>query len=178
MADFAAYVTTDIFLASHLVGSIAGAAIGSVGVVALMVYLRDSRTAGRAIAGMVTLVVGNTLMSSVFGIAAFAQPALGRAYLAGQENALDIYNNDINSTPLFATAGVSLLLFMAGGVLLGSAIAASGRLPRWTGWAFAVGLVGFALAFILLPVAMSVFSPLLFVASAVVAWKARREPRA
>jgi len=52
-ADFAAYVTTTQFLVSHLVASIAGAAIGSIGVIALMLYLQDSK------------VAGNTLTSSI-----------------------------------------------------------------------------------------------------------------
>jgi hypothetical protein len=144
-AGFAAYVTTNQFLLSHLVGSIAGAAIGSIGVIGLMLFLQNTRAAGRAITGMVATVAGNTLTSSIFGVAAFAQTAMGRMFLAGQQNALDFYNQ-VYAGPLFGTALVALLLFIAGGVFTGSAIAASGRFPRWTGWVYAITTAGFVLS--------------------------------
>jgi hypothetical protein len=173
-SDFAAYVTTNQFLVSHLLNSILGAAIASIGVIGLMLYLQDSKVAGKAITGMVATVAANTLTSSIFGVAAFAQPAMGRAFLAGQENALDFYNN-VYAAPLFITALVSLLLFIAGGIFTGIAIAASGRWPRWTGWVYAVTTTGFVLSNFLLPVGQSVTSALLFVATVVVAWNASRE---
>jgi hypothetical protein len=173
-ADFAAYVTTNQFLLSHLLNSIAGAAIGSIGVIGLMLYLQDSKVVGKAITGMVATVAANTLTSSIFGVAAFAQPAMGRAFLAGQENALDFYNQ-VYAAPLFVTAFVSLLLFIVGGVFTGMAIAASERLPRWAGWVYAVTTVGFVLSTFLLPVGQSVTSALLFVATVAVAWSANRE---
>ena len=173
-ASFAEYVTTTQFLWSHLINSIAGAAIGSVGVIGLMLYLQDSKVAGRAITGMVTTVAGNTLTSAVFGAAAFAQPAMGRLFLAGQQNAQDFYNQ-VYAGPLFGTVLVGLLLFIVGGVFTGSAIAASGRWPRWTGWVYAVTTAGFVLSNFLLPVGQSVMAALLFAATAVVAWRAGRE---
>jgi hypothetical protein len=156
-ADFAAYVTTSEFLLSHLLNSIAGAAIGSIGVIALMLYLQDSKVAGKAATGMVATVAANTLTSSIFGVAAFAQPAMGRVFLAGQENALDFYNQ-VYAVPLFVTALVSLLLFIVGGVFTGIAIAASDFLPRWAGWVYAVTTVGFVLSNFLLPIGQSVMS--------------------
>ena len=114
-AGFAAYVTTTSFLLSHLINSITGAAIGSIGAVGLMVYLQDSKVAGRAIAGMVAMIISNTMVASIFGVAAFAQTAMGRMFLAGQQNGPEFYNQVYNGT-LFATAAVALLLFMIGGV--------------------------------------------------------------
>jgi hypothetical protein len=173
-ADFAAYVTTPQFLVSHLVASIAGAAVGSIGVIGLMLYLQDTQVARRAITGMAATVAGNTLTSSIFGVAAFAQPAMGRMFIAGQQNALDFYNQ-VYAAPLFGTAVVALLLFIAGGVFTGSAIAACGRWPRWTGWVYAVATAGFVLSNFLLPVGQSVMSALLFIATLAVAWGAGRE---
>jgi hypothetical protein len=172
--DFAAYVTTSEFLLSHLFNSILGAAIGSIGVIGLMLYLQDSKVAGKAITGMVATVIANTLTSSIFGAAAFAQPAMGRVFLAGQENALDFYNN-VYTAPLFMTALVSLLLFIVGGIFTGIAITRSGRWPRWTGWVYAICTTGFVLSNFLFPVGQSVTSALLFVATIVVAWNAGRE---
>ncbi|MHB1133884.1 MAG: hypothetical protein ACYC4L_16055 [Chloroflexota bacterium] len=170
---WSAYVTTDTFLASHLVNSILGAALGSVGVVGLLLYLADTRAAGRAAAGMVATVVGNTLTTSVFGAAAFAQPAIGRAFLAGNQNAQGLYN-DVYSAPLFGTVLVGLLLFIIGSVLVGLAIAASGRLPRWAGWVYALAATLFVLSNFLAPVGQSVAAAALFVATVAVAWAAGR----
>jgi hypothetical protein len=99
---------------------------------------------------------------------------MGRAFQAGQENALDFYNN-VYATPLFITALVSLLLFIVGGILTGMAITASGRWPRWTGWVYALATTGFVLSNFLLPVGQSVTSVLLFAATVVVAWSAGRK---
>lgn len=173
-AGFAAYVTTTSFLLSHLINSITGAAIGSVGVVALMLYLQDSNAAGRAIAGMVAMILSNTLVSSIFGVAAFAQTAMGRMFIAGQPNALDFYNQVYNGA-LFGTALIALLLFMAGGVLIGNALTRSNSFPRWTGWVIAISMVGFVLSTFLLDIGQSIFSALLFLAVVVVAWNAGRE---
>lgn len=172
-SSFAVYVTTSQFLLSHLLFSIGGAAMGSIGVVALMLYLQSSRAAGKAIAGMVATVAGNTLTASVFGAAAFAQTAMGHAYLAGQPNAADFYNL-VYSAPLFGTVLVGLLLFIAGGVATGSALSASGLFPGWTGWVYALSVVGFVLSNFLAPAGQSVMSALLFASAAVVAWNASR----
>ena len=174
LAGFAAYVTTTQFLVSHLVASIAGAAIGSIGVIGLMLYLQDSKVAGRAIIGMVATVTGNILMSSTYGIAAFAQPAMGRLFQAGQQNAIDFYNQ-IYAAPLVVTALGGLMLFLLGGVFTGIAIARSERLPRWSGWVYAIASIGFALGLFFPPVVQSVTSALLFAATLAVAWRASRE---
>jgi hypothetical protein len=172
--DFAAYVTSNQFLVSHLLNSILGAAIGSIGVIGLMLYLQDSPVVGKAITGMVTTVAANTLLSSIFGVAAFAQPAMGRAFLAGQDNALDFYNN-VYAAPLFMTVLLSLVLFIAGGIFTGIAITASGRWPRWTGWVYAVTTTFYVLNNVLFPVGQSITSALLFAATVVIAWNAGRE---
>lgn len=172
--SFASYVTTTSFLLSHLVNSITGAAIGSIGVVGLLLYLQDSKVAGRAITGMIATVISNTLVSSIFGVAAFAQTAMGRMFIAGQQNALDFYNQVYNST-LFGTALVALLLFMIGGVFIGNAITACGFFPRWTGWVYAISIVGFVLSNFLLDVGQSISSALLFIATVTIAWNAGRE---
>ena len=172
-ADFAEYVTTTQFLVSHLVGSILGAALGSIGVIGLMLYLQDSRAAGKAITGMVATVIGNTLLTAVFGAAAFAQPAAGRMFQAGQQNAVEFYNQ-VYGPPLFATAIVGLLLFIVGGVFIGIAIATSGYLPRWTGWVYAATTAGFVFSWLFISIGMSVSTVLLTVATVVIALNAGR----
>ena len=172
--DFAAYVTTDAFLISHLVNSILGGAIGIIGAVALMLYLSDTRAAGKAAAGMTALVIGNTLSTSVFGAAAFAQRGVGLAFQGGAQNAQEIYNL-IYDAPLFGTAVIGMLAFIVGGIYLGIAISRSGRFPRWAGWMFAVGLAGFIVGNIFFWAAGSVMAVVLSIASLVVAWTASRQ---
>jgi hypothetical protein len=172
-ADFAVYVASSQFLWSHLIGSIAGAAIGSIGVIGLMLYLKDTRAAGRAISGMVATVAANVLTASVFGVAAFAEPAMGRLFQAGQQNALDFYNQSYTA-PLFGTALLGMLLFMAGGVFLGSAIAASGRFPGWAGRVYAIATTGFALGLFFAPIVQTISSALLLISTLIIAGSARR----
>ena len=173
---FAAYITTTQFLISHLVASIAGAAIGSIGVVALLLHLQETKGAGKAINGMVATVAANIFLTSVFGVAAFAQPAMGRLFLAGEQSAVDFYN-ETYAAPLFAVAMLALLLFLAGGIFNGLAISASGLYPRWTAWAYAVGAGGFVVSFLMWPLGMSIFSVLFTIAAAAIALGATRRTR-
>lgn len=166
--DFAEYVTTPWFLVSHLANSIAGAAIGSLGAVALAMHLQDDR----ALAGMAMSVAGNVILSSVFGVAAFAQPAMGRAFLAGQPHVPALYG-DMYAVPLFATAAIGLLLFMAGGVLLGMAIVRARRWPVWVGRTYAAATVTFAIGGFALPASQPVSALLLFIATGWLAWRSR-----
>lgn len=147
---YARYVTTTRFLASHLVTSIAGSAIGVVGAVALfLVLLRRAPRPGAAW-GLASFVLGNVIVSSVFGAAAYAQPAIGRAFLAGDTGAVAL-NNDVYGPALFSMAAAGILLFSAGMLLLGIAVARSGTFPRWAGIGIAVFGPVFSLGNILLP---------------------------
>jgi drug/metabolite transporter (DMT)-like permease len=171
---FANFITTRWFLWSHLINSILGAAIGSIGVIGLMLYLQDTRAVGKAITAMVCMVMSNVLNTSIFGVAAFAQPAMGRLFLAGQQNASEFYQQTY-SAPLFATALVAIILFIAGGIYTGIAVTRSGRFPRWIGWVIALSVIGFVLSGLFFFEGQSVTSALLAVATAAVAWHASRE---
>src|SRR6266851_9635573 len=83
-AGFARYVTTPEFLASHIVASIIGAGIGVLGLLGLFMFLALSVRSRLAAAGLTMAVVGNVMLTAVFGLAAFGQVAVGRLYLAGQ----------------------------------------------------------------------------------------------
>lgn len=168
-ADFAAYVTTDRFLVSHLVNSIAGAVAGSIGVIGVMLLLQASPAGGRALAGTLAFTAGNVLTASIFGVAAFAQPALGRAHIAGRQDALALYN-EIYAAPLFLTAAVALVLVILSGVLTGIAVSRSSWWPRWTGWLFAISTTGFVVSNFAWPLGQSVFSLLLIGATTRLAW--------
>src|SRR3712207_2699280 len=79
--------------------------------------------AGRlALWGLITFVIGQTLTTAVFGVAAFFQPAIGDAFLAGNEAVARSVNEDVYGPALFATVGVGLVLWMFGVIQLGRAI--------------------------------------------------------
>ncbi|HEX5534848.1 MAG TPA: hypothetical protein VFX33_13995 [Actinomycetales bacterium] len=141
------YVTTPEFLVSHLVGSILGGALGILGFVGLGLFLvgqEDRRTSRLAVPGVVCSVIGNVFVIAVFGIAAFAQPAIGRSYLAGHADVRPLYD-DVNGVPLLVTALCGVLLLSLGVALLGLGIVRSGMVPSLAGWSLVVGAPVFAI---------------------------------
>ena len=121
-AGYADYVTTPVFLASHLGASILGAAIGIVGLVSLGVLVAaEGRRPGRTLLGVALSVVGNVLNTALYGVAAFEQPAAGRAHQAGTAG-IEALHTDVYGPELFATAGVALVTWTAGAVLLGTGL--------------------------------------------------------
>ena len=142
-AGYADYVTTDVFLVSHLVASILGAALGVLGLVAALWFLVAGPTARRAVWGAAAGIVGTVVTTSVLGPAAFAQPAIGRAYQDGLTG-IEAVDEDVYGTPLFATAGVGLLGLVVGAILLGTAISRSRPDLRLAGIGYAVLLPVFA----------------------------------
>jgi hypothetical protein len=161
--SYARYVTTTEFLISHLVASILGAGIGILGFTALFIVLCKGRTAPLALWALVTGVIGTTLTTAVFGVAAFAQPAIGRAYLSGHMAAVVALNNDVYGTvPLNATGLPGLLLLTIGIILFGVAVIRSDSLPKLAGIGLVVGIVVFGpLGFFLADFVMSVGAALM-----------------
>ena len=143
-AAYADYVTSSTFLASHLIASIAGAAVGLIGMTALCV-LTAQVSPKRARWGFVSSAFGQVGLASIFGVAAFGQPAIGRAFLDGERAIAEAINADVYGSPLFATASLSLLAFVAGGVLLGGAARRVGTWSRWTAVTFTTSITVFAI---------------------------------
>ena len=164
-ASFAAYVTTTEFLISHLVGSIVGAAIGVLGLLALFIFMALRVASHLASAGVALAVLGNVLITSVFGVAAFGQSAVGRLYLAGQTVAAVAVYNDMYGAPLTAVAAAGLVLLVVGVMVLGIIIARSGVLVRWAGIGMAVGVVVFGVIGVVLADVVQSIGALVLVAS-------------
>jgi hypothetical protein len=175
---YARYVTTGPFLASHLVASIAGAALGALGAVATLAFLRG-RAARPAVLAVALLVAGQVVNTAVFGAAAFAQPAIGRAHLRGVADAAAI-DADVYGLPLVLTALVGVLLLLAGSTALAVAVVRAGagagdRALRRAGVVYAVG---FAL-FLVFGLVLTVLQPLAaLVAAGAAVVVVRRLPRA
>jgi hypothetical protein len=176
--DWSRYVTTTSFLISHLVGSILGAAIGILGFVCLSVLLVERGAPRLGLWALITAVVGAVFTNAIFGVAAFAQPAIGRAYVAGHDDVVALYN-DVNGGPLLGMALAGVLLLSTGLILYGIAVIRTSLAPRWAGWALAVGgplfaIVGVALA----DVVQSIGAILLTIGAVGVAWATRQVPTA
>ena len=153
--SYANYVTTQRFLLSHLIGSIAGAGFGLIGGAALLV-LAGQFAPQLAGWGFVTWTFAQVGLVSVFGVAAFFQPAIGRAFLGGAGEAATAINEEVYGVSLFALAGLSMLLFIAGAVLLGMAARKTPTLPSWAGITFAASAVLFVFGFLFIDVVQPV----------------------
>jgi hypothetical protein len=148
---YAGYVTTPQFLLSHLVGSIAGAGFALIGGAGLLIVAGEV-TPRLARWGFVLWTFAQVGLVSVFGVAAFFQPAVGRAFQDGGGDVAVAINEDVYGGPVFAMVGVSLLLFIIGGILLGIAARRMEGAPRWAGVVFAASAVIFVLSFFLFDV--------------------------
>ena len=163
------YVTTPLFLLSHLVGSIMGGALGVVGFVGLGLVLvghEDHRVSRLAAPGVICSVFGNVFVIAVFGIAAFAQPAIGRAYLAGHLDVRALYD-DVNGIPLLLTALCGVLLLTLGVVLLGLGVMRSRIAPALAGWSLVLGAPVFAILGVVLADAVQTVGAALLMAGSV-----------
>jgi hypothetical protein len=125
------FVTTTDYLISHLLGSNLGIILLIFGVIALGAYLAKEGRSGRlGLVAMVIIIAANALaLMSAGGWSTFAAPAIGRAYLAGIEDAMRI---DVGIDYIVIFMLVIALSFI-GNVLLGIAIWRSGTLPKWAG---------------------------------------------
>ena len=166
---YARYVTTDVFLVSHLGASIFGAALAVLGVVAVTTYLVSGRSARLAVAGLVLTTIANIFLSAAFGSAAFVQPGIGRAYLAGVDGMPALNADTAYGPALGATALSATLLFVVSAVVLGIAIARTHRRLRAVGVAYAVLLPVFAISGFLLSAVQSAAGFAVAIATAVLA---------
>ena len=91
---------------------------------------------------IVTGVFANVLTVAVIGIAAFAQPAIGRLYLAGHTaQASLLVNTVVDGGWLTVTAVTGGVLLAASVVVAGVAVARTGSLPGAAGIGFAISVV-------------------------------------
>lgn len=142
---YADYITTTQFVASHIGASIGGAALATIGAVSLLLVLERSSGARLARQGTAAFVAGQAVLSAMFGVAAFAQPAIGEAFHDGDIAAAEEMNSRIYEQPLIfvlAVIGTTLLAF--GVVRLAHAGERAGLIDRTWRVALVVGVIGFA----------------------------------
>jgi hypothetical protein len=150
---YARYVTTDVFLISHLGASIFGAGLAILGAVAVTALLVHGRAARTAITGLTLTAITNVFMASAFGSAAFVQPGIGRAHLDGVSDMPALNADTAYGPAFFATALSATFMLIVSAIVLGTAIARTSRQLRWHGVAYAVLMTVFALSgFLLQPI--------------------------
>lgn len=143
--DWARFVTTDRFLAQHVIGSILGQAIWILGAAALTALaLQAGRRNRSAIVGFTLTVLGAAGLIAGFGVAAFAQPAIGHLELDGFARADAVYD-DVYGIPTFVTLLGGAVLFSLASVLLARAARTVDGVPRWAAVTFGAAgpLIGF-----------------------------------
>ena len=145
--EWAAFVSTDEFRWAHLVASIGGQAAGMIGTAALGLLVLRGAGIGRSALGLLLHLTGSSLMLSGFGVAAFAQPAIGELYGDRPRIAEEMYHA-VYSPTVFVVLLTGLALFSASTVATGAALASSAVVPRWLGRLYAVtgpvfGVLGF-----------------------------------
>lgn len=138
LAGWSSYVTTNEFLVSHLLFSIGGAVFGAIGAVSLGIVLVERGSVKLGLAGLLCGLSANVLGPSIFGIAAFAQPAIGRLYQSGNHDlAQSMYYDAAQGTPLDIVAGIFIVLFVTSFIVFGVAVARMALMPRWAGIGYA-----------------------------------------
>jgi hypothetical protein len=78
---------------------------------------------------MVITVVGNAMLLPFFGQSTIGAPAIGRAYLAGNTDVMEIQVDGLFSTIRLLVVALAFV----GNVFLGIAVWRSGTLPKWAG---------------------------------------------
>ena len=126
------------FIVSQFVGNIGGLALLILGIFALTAYLANTRARSLAVAAMILSILSIALVLPALGVTTYALPALGHAYLNGQEDAKVIadalFGNPLRNViyiPVFA-------LYASGFILFGVAIWRSGVLRK--GAALSLGI--------------------------------------
>jgi hypothetical protein len=120
--------STTGYVVSQFVGNVLGLTLLIFGVLALTVYLAETRVQRVALAAMILSIAGIAPIMSAMGVTTYALPVLGRAYLSGQQDAMQIVST-IFSNPLTGIFLVTFLLYAAGFILFGVAIWRSGVMP-------------------------------------------------
>lgn len=177
---WARFVSTDSYLLSHLFGSTGGTILAIFGIFALGAYLVRSRAGRLGLAAMVVTALGHALLLVPSVISTFATPAIGKAYLTGMTDAMQVEF----PSAMTATFLLGLLLAFMGSVLLGVAVWRSGTLPKWAGATWIASALTFYVLGVVLGQAttgsslptQSVGALLMAASGGWMAWSAMRRP--
>jgi hypothetical protein len=107
---------------------------------ALRAFLERNSVNRLAFAGMILSVTGLCLFLPFLGVFAFAGPVAGRLYLSGDLQAVSVISEATGTSnpAALAIGGVSVLFSVLGAILFSIAIWRSGKLPKWSAFAYAI----------------------------------------
>lgn len=126
------------YFMTQFVGNVLGFTLLIFGVLALTVYLAHTSEKRLALGAMVLSIMGITLILSVSGVAAYALPVIGRAYLDSQQDIIGLSAQPGSRGIVVAILGspareifiLVFFLYSAGFILFGFAIWRSGVLRK------------------------------------------------
>lgn len=179
--SWARFVSTTSYLVEHVLANVVGSALAIFGTFALGAYLAGSRRSRSALWGMALAITGHVLFTVPGVVSTFVTPAIGSAYLDGNQEAMTIEFSPV----LMAVFGLALLMALVGNALLAAALWGSRSFPRWVGLLWAAGTLVFYLFGVVLGLATTGASlptqptgaGLLLLAGTAIAWTAHREPQ-
>jgi hypothetical protein len=137
---WAQFVSTTHYMITHIATNLLGPILAILGAFALTVMI-TARSPRLAPTGMVLAVAGQVLFSVPAVISTFVTPAIGHAYLQGDQ---DIMALTLPDAATMITV-LALMITVAGNIMLGTATAKSTAVPRWSGIGWAAGTVTFYL---------------------------------
>jgi hypothetical protein len=126
------------YFVSQFLGNVLGSTLLIFGVIALTAYLANTSVKGLALGAMVLSIAGIALILSVSGVAAYTLPVIGRAYLDGQQDVIDLSDQPgargivvaILGSPAREIIILVFFLYSAGFILFGAAVWRSGVFAR------------------------------------------------
>jgi hypothetical protein len=126
------------YFVSQFLGNVLGSTLLIFGVIALTAYLANTSVKGLALGAMVLSIAGIALILSVSGVAAYTLPVIGRAYLDGQQDVIDLSDQPgargivvaILGSPAREIFILVFFLYSAGFILFGAAVWRSGVLRK------------------------------------------------
>jgi hypothetical protein len=114
-----------------------------IGTLALYSFTTGTAADRWALGALLLLFAGLGLFMPFAGIFAFAAPVLGRDYLNGDMNAINVITESTRvsnpSALVFGATGVFLLVISS--IMVAAAIWESHRLPRWAGILYPIGML-------------------------------------
>jgi hypothetical protein len=126
------------WLIAHLLGILAFVLL-LFGLLTLFAFLSNHRQELYSFSGLVLSVLGIVLLLPVLGVETFSLPVIGKAYLAGQHQAITMLDM-VRYGPGYLLLLTGLVMLAFGAILFAVAIWRSHLLPKWAGVCFAFGL--------------------------------------
>lgn len=172
LAGYARFVTTDAYRYLNA-GTVAGAWLGLVGIVALTGLLAGTRGRYFAIAGLLTGLAGTAVTLPLVGLRGLAEPLVGRVYQRGDAAGAAVLRHDLYDPTTTRVALVGAVLSGSGWLLLGIAALLARVLNRADGYLLALSALLFGGAWYL-PMLRTVAALLFLAATLGLAFTATR----